>query len=268
MPSERFLRISRLLGDDIVENLHGKFVVIVGMGAVGGYALEALVRSGVGRLRLVDFDTVSITNLNRQLLALESTIGRSKVEVAKDRVLDINPEIQVEILDMFAHEQTLPQILEGNPDLVIDAIDSLNPKCALLQGTYQRGIPVISSMGAALRREPTLVRTADLMDTWGCPLAKQVRTNLRKRGVGRGIEVVFSPELVKYTYRDPESEEHADFNEQIIDRGRRRNVLGSLPTITGIFGLTLAHLALDRLIGGDALHGEAAWNPADKYSGN
>lgn len=268
MRSERFLRISRLLGDDIVENLHGKFVVIVGMGAVGGYALEALVRSGVGRLRLVDFDTVSITNLNRQLLALESTIGRSKVEVAKDRVLDINPEIQVEILDMFAHEQTLPQILEGNPDLVIDAIDSLNPKCALLQGTYQRGIPVISSMGAALRREPTLVRTADLMDTWGCPLAKQVRTSLRKRGVGRGIEVVFSPELVKYTYRDPESEEHADFNEQIIDRGRRRNVLGSLPTITGIFGLTLAHLALDRLIGGDALHGEAAWNPADKYNGD
>ncbi len=263
MQSERFLRISRLLGDDIVESLHRKSVVIVGMGAVGGYALEALVRSGIGRLRLVDFDTVSITNLNRQLLALESTIGRSKVEVARERALDINPDIEVETMNLFAHEQTLPQILDGAPDLVIDAIDSLNPKCALLQGTYNRGIPIISSMGAALRREPALVRTGDLMDTWGCPLAKQVRTNLRKRGVGRGIEVVFSPELVRYTYRDPEQEEHADFNEQIIDRGRRRNVLGSLPTITGIFGLTLAHLALDRLIGGDNLHGEAAWNPPD-----
>ncbi|MFA6689450.1 MAG: tRNA threonylcarbamoyladenosine dehydratase [Sphaerochaetaceae bacterium] len=261
MQSERFLRISRLLGEDVVEILHGKFVVIVGLGAVGGYALEALTRSGIGRLRLVDFDTVSVTNLNRQILALESTIGRKKVDVAKERVLDINPEAQVQALEAFAHEQTLSEILAGEPDLVIDAIDSLNPKCALLQGTYERGIPLISSMGAALRRDPSLVRTADLMDTWGCPLARQVRTNLRKRGVGRGIQVVFSPELVRFAYRPPEEEEHADFNEQIIDRGRRRNVLGSLPTVTGIFGLTLAHLALDNLVGGDALHGEAAWNP-------
>lgn len=121
--------------------------------------------------------------------------------------------------------------------------------------------------GAALRRDPSLVRKADLMDTFGCPLARQVRTNLRKRGgVGRGIEVIFSPpELVRFTYKSPEEEEHADFNEQISSRGRRRNVLGgSLPTITGIFGQNLAHLALSKLLDEEILSGEEAWNPPQK----
>lgn len=264
MHADRFLRISRLLGEETVNLLHDKFVVIVGLGAVGGYAEEALVRSGVGRLRIVDFDTVSITNINRQLLALESTIGRNKVDIARERVLDINPDIQVEALKLFAHEDTLDTILAGKPDLVIDAIDALNPKCALLQGTYERGIPIISSMGAALRRNPALVRTGELMDTWGCPLARQVRTNLRKRGIGRGIEVVFSPEKVQFDYKEPEDEERTEFNEQIMDRGRKRKVLGSLPTITGIFGLTLANLALNRLVGDDALHGEESWDASRK----
>jgi tRNA A37 threonylcarbamoyladenosine dehydratase len=121
-------------------------------------------------------------------------------------------------------------------------------------------------MGAALRRDPFLVRKADLMDTFGCPLARQVRTNLRKRGVGRGIEVIFSPELVRYTYKSPEEEDHADFNEQVSNKGRRRNVLGSLPTITGIFGQNLAHLALTRLLDEEMLSGEEAWNPQKKQA--
>jgi tRNA A37 threonylcarbamoyladenosine dehydratase len=255
------LRITRLLGEDAVQSLHTKKVVLVGLGAVGGMCLESLVRSGIGNLRIVDFDTVGITNLNRQILATYDTLGALKTEVARKRVLSINPECNLEVLSLFVQQETLDQILEGPVDLVIDAIDSLNPKCALLQEAYKRNIPVISSMGAALRRDPFLVRKADLMDTYGCPLARQVRSNLKKRGVGRGIEVVFSPELVRFTYRKPEEEEHADFNEQIVDRGRRRNVLGSLPTITAIFGQQLAHLALSRLLDDQILSGEAAFNP-------
>ncbi|MGE4585074.1 MAG: ThiF family adenylyltransferase [Sphaerochaeta sp.] len=261
MRSEQFLRITRLLGEDAVQSLHTKKVVLVGLGAVGGMCLESLVRSGIGNLRIVDFDTVGITNLNRQILATYDTLGALKTEVARKRVLSINPECNLEVLSLFVQQETLDQILEGPVDLVIDAIDSLNPKCALLQEAYKRNIPVISSMGAALRRDPFLVRKADLMDTYGCPLARQVRSNLKKRGVGKGIEVVFSPELVRFTYRKPEEEEHADFNEQIVDRGRRRNVLGSLPTITAIFGQQLAHLALSRLLDDQILSGEAAFNP-------
>lgn len=260
MVSERFLRISRFIGEEAVESLASKSVVLVGAGAVGSYCLEALARSGVGKLRIVDFDTVGVTNINRQLLALDSTVGKLKCDVGAQRVHDINPQAEVEALPIFANSDTFAQIFEGEPDLVIDAIDSLNPKCCLLQYAYENHFQIISSMGAALRRNPALVRTGDLMDTWGCPLAKQVRANLRKRKVGRGIDTVFSPELVVYQYKDPQEEEQNDFNEQILDRGRVRRVLGSLPTVTGIFGLTLAHLALEKLLDTD-FKGEMAFRP-------
>lgn len=248
MDKQRFLRIGRLLGDETLEMLAQSHVVVVGMGAVGSYALEVLARSGVGHLRLVDFDTVGITNINRQLLATDSTIGKKKVHVAKERVLDINPAVLVEPLDLFAHEETLQEILAPPVDLVIDAIDSLTPKLALLEGLYKQGIPTISSMGAALRTDPTKITIGDLMDTHDCPLAKQVRTKLRRRGVGRGILTVYSTETVDFNYREPEEEEHTQFNEQILDRGRTRRVLGSLPSITGMFGLRIGHEAVYRLM--------------------
>lgn len=266
MRSEQFLRITRLLGEEAVESLHTKHVVLVGLGAVGGMCLESLVRSGIGNLRIVDFDTVGITNLNRQILATYENIGRLKTEVAEERVKSINPDCNLEVLQLFAHQETLGQILDGEVDLVIDAIDSLNPKCSLLQETYNRSIPIISSMGAALRRDPFLIRKADLMDTYGCPLARSVRTNLKKRGVGRGIEVIFSPEVVQFTYCKPEDEQRPDFNEQIGDRGRKRNVLGSLPTVTAIFGQQLAHLALTKLLGDTLLSGQEAFKPKDGQS--
>jgi len=260
---ERFLRISRFLGDEAIEQLADKVVVIVGLGAVGGYCFESLCRSGVGNFKLVDFDTIGITNINRQILALESTIGKPKVEIAKSRGLDINPEVNINAMNIFAHEDTFNQIFEGKVDLVIDAIDSLNPKCCLIEYAYKNGYKVISSMGAALRKDPSLIRTGDLMDTWGCPLAKQVRTKLRRRGIDRGVMTVFSPEEVDYQYKDPSQEEYADFNEQIRDQGRRRNVLGSLPTVTGIFGLNLAHLALNEIMNVE-LKGQASFNPKKK----
>ncbi|HCG62589.1 MAG TPA: tRNA threonylcarbamoyladenosine dehydratase [Sphaerochaeta sp.] len=254
MDSRRFLRIGRLLGDEAVTALSGCHVVVVGMGAVGSYALEVLARSGVGHLRIVDFDTVGITNINRQLLATDSTIGIKKVEVARRRILDINPDATVEPMDMFAHEETLETILDYPVDLVIDAIDSLAPKLALLEGVWKRNIPVISSMGAALRTDPTKITTGDLMDTYGCPLAKQVRTKLRRRGVGPGIKTVFSSEPVDFEYKEPHEEQHFDYNEQILDRGRVRKVLGSLPSITGMFGLRVGHEAIFQLLAQKQAH--------------
>lgn len=237
MDKRKLLRISRFIGEEAVSSLEDKFVVIVGVGAVGSYCLEALSRSGIGSFRLVDFDTVEYSNINRQLVALESTIGKLKVEVAKERVHDIEPQTSVEILPVFLDENNIEQVLASNkqgkkPDLIVDAIDSVPSKCLLLKYAYTHNIPIVSSMGAALRKDPSLVQTGDLMKTHGCPLAKQVRTKLRKEGVGKGIQVVFSPEEVDFQYGQ-------DGNQK---------VLGSLPTLTGIFGLNLAHLALNKLL--------------------
>ncbi len=245
---ERFLRIDRLIGQEKRETLTDKRVCIVGMGAVGGYALEALARSGIGHLTLVDFDTVNLTNINRQLLALESTLGESKVELARRRVLDINPGCEVRALNMFAHEDTMDEIFRDRPDYLVDAIDSLAPKMALLEYAWKNSIPTVSSMGAALHMDPFSIRRADLMKSHSCPLARQLRKKLRRRGVGKGITCIFSTEAVEYEYRAPEEEDLPDRNEQIIDRGRTRMVLGSLPTVTGIFGLQIAHTVLHKLL--------------------
>ncbi len=244
----RFSRITRLIGDEPFESLQQAKVCIVGLGAVGSSALEALARSGISSFTLVDFDTVQVTNINRQLLALDSTIGEYKVDVATKRVLDINGECEITPLKLFAHTDTFDQIFNQHYDLLIDAIDSLNPKLSLLEYAYKHNIPTISSMGAALKKDYQQIKVADLMDTHTCPLARQVRTRLRRRGVERGITTVFSEELVDYEYKDPQEEQHTQLNEQILQRGRERRVLGSLPTITGIFGFTIAHHAIQYLM--------------------
>jgi tRNA A37 threonylcarbamoyladenosine dehydratase len=257
MNANQFLRISRLLGEEIVEDLHKKTVTVVGLGAVGGTCLESLVRSGIGKVILVDFDRVGITNLNRQILATYETLGMQKTDAARDRIRAINPDCEVELLPLFVQEDTLPLILNRPTDLIVDAIDSLGPKCALLAAAYERKIPLVSSMGAALRRDPSLIKTADLMDTYGCPLARQVRSILKKRGIGKGIPVVFSPEKVRFTYQDPQNEQDPDEQEGREMLGRKRHILGSLPTITSIFAQNLAHLALKQLVGSDGFTAEA-----------
>lgn len=260
MKSEQFFRISRLIGNENLEELHKKNILIVGMGAVGGQCLEALARSGVGNFTLVDFDTISVTNINRQILATWDTVGKSKVEEAKNRVLAINPDCNVRALPYFCNEESIEKIFDVKYDLVIDAIDSLNPKCFLLQYCFENKYTVISSMGAALKRNPFLVRSADLFETYGCPLARLVRKRLKSRGISKGIDVIFSPEIIRYEYKDPKDEENYEFNEQILEKGRMRNVLGSLPTVTGIFGLNLAHLALSKLVDQSIFTGEEAFD--------
>jgi tRNA A37 threonylcarbamoyladenosine dehydratase len=245
MDDERFIRTRRLLGEERFALLQSRLVTVVGLGAVGGHVVEGLVRAGIERLRVVDYDTVQRSNLNRQILALEGTIGRAKAEVAEERIHAINPKCQVEALQLFAAEETLAAILAPRPDLLIDAIDSLNPKTQLLHGAYSAGIPIISSMGAALRTDPTLIRSGDLFATSKCPLARHLRKRLRRRGVGEGIMCVWSVEDIDFDYQPPAEDE--DDGSPYADRGRKRNVLGSLPTITGIFGLTIANMAIMRL---------------------
>jgi tRNA A37 threonylcarbamoyladenosine dehydratase len=234
-----------MLGDQNFEELQKKSVTIVGLGAVGGYVLEGLVRAGVLSLRLCDFDTVEPSNINRQLLALETTIGRSKVDLARERALSINSEAHVEALEVFATEETLDQILDPRPDLLIDAIDSLNPKTQLLYTAYMRGIPIISSMGAALRTDPAFIRSGDLFATRNCPLARHLRQRLRRRGITEGIPCVYSTEPVNFDFSKGSCEVAALQG----GRGRQRNILGSLPTVTGIFGLTIANEAIYFLSG-------------------
>lgn len=231
MVEEQFLRTSLLLGENGIKRLQQSRVMVVGVGAVGGYVVEALARSGIGHLILVDFDAFDESNINRQILALHSTVGRKKVEVAKERILDINPNCEVEIKDMFVKEENISELLKNKVDFVVDAIDSLTSKCQLMEELYRQQIPFISSMGAALRKDTLHIHIAKLHQTTNCGLAKQVRKNLKNKGVDISkIEVVYS-------------------DEQVLKNNinHHEHILGSLPTITAIFGLTIANEVIKRL---------------------
>ena len=237
---ERFLRIDRLIGRERRELLHKKKVTVVGVGAVGSYAVEALARSGVGTLNLIDFDRVEITNLNRQLIALESTLGQLKVDAARHRISDINPHCRVKTWPLFVNPDNLESLFSDSPDVVVDAIDSLDSKVAMLEYLWKHHIPVVSSMGAALRTDPEKLTRGDLMKTHGCPLAKQVRLRLRRPG----ITAVYSTEKVDFALQA-----------EVEIPGKTappssRGILGSLPTLTGMFGLFVANEVIDALLGG------------------
>lgn len=242
--TDRLTRTRMLLGDEGLSRLQNAAVMVVGLGAVGGYALEALARSGIGRLVLVDFDVFDESNINRQILALTSTVGQKKTEVARRRVLDINPDCIVETRDMFVNAYTLPQLLDIPVDFVVDAIDALNPKCCLMEALYERGIPFISSMGAALKTDPSFIKCGTLSASKNCGLAKFIRKRLRKRGLEISrINCVYSDEQVCL----PETA--LAFDGDDASAGRVRHTLGSLPTITAIFGLTIANYVITSLSG-------------------
>ncbi|PIE58233.1 MAG: tRNA threonylcarbamoyladenosine dehydratase [Desulfobulbus propionicus] len=246
---ERFLRTQSILGEKRFHRLQQAVVTVVGVGAVGGYVVEGLARSGIGALRLVDCDRIQLSNMNRQILALETTIHRPKVAVAKERVQAINPRAKVETLELFAARETLMAILTPKPDLLIDAIDSLNPKVQLLSAAVSCNLPVISSMGAALRTDPALIRSGDISQTSGCPLARRVRKRLRREGITTGVDCVYSTEKLPLMSTDPAMEEPGVSAGVYAERGRTRSVLGSLPTLSGIFGLMIANMAIRQLAG-------------------
>lgn len=236
--SRRFMRTKALLGEEGFLRLQSATVMIVGLGAVGGYALEALARAGIGHLILVDFDKVDETNINRQILALSSTIGRPKTEIAAARVKEINPDCRVELREVFVNADSLPALLDNaKVDMVVDAIDSLNPKCGLMEALYRRNIPFISSMGAALKTDPSHIRLQKLKNTRNCHLARFVRKRLARRGVDTGKIVCVA------------SDEQNALPETALfmEENATRHTMGSLPTITAIFGLNIANEVIMRI---------------------
>ncbi|RLA00252.1 MAG: tRNA threonylcarbamoyladenosine dehydratase, partial [Gammaproteobacteria bacterium] len=202
------------------------------------FTAEALARMGVGQLTLVDHDVVSASNMNRQLVALQSTIGIPKAEVMTARIKDINPDCQVNIIAEFLTPNSIPGILNQDFDVVIDAIDSMSSKTALIETAWRNKMATFASMGAGGKLDPTQVRTDDLMDTSMCKLAKQLRGHLRRRGVGRGIQTVYSVES-PLPPLPPEA----------VGRGRPRAVNGTVSYMPSIFGLTLAGMVINHIIG-------------------
>ncbi|WDP92166.1 MAG: tRNA threonylcarbamoyladenosine dehydratase [Desulfobacter sp.] len=240
---DQFSRIEQLLGRDALKKIKGARVAVFGLGAVGSFTVEALARSGVGYMRLVDFDRVDPTNINRQLYALNSTVGQEKALLAKERVKDINPASCVEIHSSFVNADSLAGLLSDDLDLVVDAIDGLNSKVNLIVGAREMGLGIVSSMGAAGRTDITMIRTGDLFETSICPLARMVRRRLRRRGVESGVPCVYSiePPLNKQPYNEEDAVDALD------GHGRPRPPIGTVAWVPGSFGLALAGMAVRML---------------------
>ncbi len=225
----QFSRTELLLGRDAMERLQGSRVAVFGIGGVGGYTAEALARAGIGQLDLIDSDTVSVTNINRQLIASHSTVGLLKVEAAKQRLLDIHPQLQVRLWPVFYTPETADRFDFTQYDYIVDAIDTVTGKLCLAERAFAAGTPIISCMGAGNKLDGTAFRVADISKTSICPLARVMRKELKKRGISH-MKVVYSTEEA-LTPTGAEAEAAA--------LGKRQ-IPGSMPYIPGIAGLILA----------------------------
>ena len=237
MRKEEFSRSALLLGEEAIKKLNGSSVALFGLGGVGGYALEALARAGVGELHLIDNDCFSLSNLNRQILATHSSVGRSKVEVAKERVLDINPQAKVFTYSIFYREETADQLDFSKFNYVIDAIDTVSGKLSLIERAFAAGVPVISSMGTGNKLDPSAFMVSDISKTSVCPLARVMRRELGKRGI-KHMKVVYSQEQ-PLTPTGWETEAAAI---------GKRQIPGSVSFVPGAAGLILAGQVIKDLI--------------------
>ncbi len=234
MKDQRFCRTELLLGKRASEALRACRVCVIGLGGVGSYAVEALARAGIGRFVLIDFDTVGATNLNRQIIALEDTVGQPKTDVMKARVLAIDPRAEVTTHQVFLDESNRSELLQ-NADFYIDAIDSLGPKIGLLEHAARQGLRIISVMGAGNRLDPAQIHLAPLAKSHNCPLARRVRKFLGRRGIKGSFPCVYSSELPL----KPE-EDDAIPDEIILQRGRQRKTIGSISYMPAIMGMMAA----------------------------
>lgn len=228
-----FSRSELLLGASALEKLKGSHVAVFGVGGVGGYVVEALARTGVGALTLIDNDKVSLSNLNRQIIALQSTVGQYKTKVAKTRVLDINPAVKVETNELFVLPETVDEIDFSLFDCVVDAIDTVSGKIAIIQKAKSLNIPVVSAMGAGNKLDPTAFTVADISKTSGCPLARVMRRELKKRGI-EGVKVVYSKEEPKVLQTSEKTGE---------------KTVGSVAFVPSVAGLIVASEVIKELIG-------------------
>ena len=231
-------RTELLLGEEKLNILRNANVLVVGVGGVGAYAAEMIVRTGVGRMTIADADRVSNTNINRQLVALHSTIGREKCDILAERLKDINPEIQLTIVNRFIKDDETDALLDSDKfDYVVDAIDTLSPKLALIKGALDRDIPLVSSMGAGAKTDPTLMEIKDIAKTHHCPLAHMLRKRLHKIGIKRGFWAVFSPEPVR---------EGAMI---LCEEQNKKSNVGTISYIPALFGIGCASVVIRDLIG-------------------
>ena len=231
-------RTELLLGSEKLDMLRHANILIVGVGGVGAYAAEMIARAGVGHMTIADADSVSASNINRQLVALHSTIGRPKCEILAERLRDINPEIELTIVNRFIKDDETDELLDSAPfDYVVDAIDTLSPKLALIKGALDRGIPLVSSMGAGAKTDPTLMEIKDIAKTHHCPLAHMLRKRLHKIGIKRGFRAVFSPEPVR---------EGAMI---LCEEQNKKSNVGTISYIPALFGIGCASVVIRSLVG-------------------
>ena len=234
---EQFSRTQILLGEAAVEKLKNARVAVFGVGGVGGYTVEALARCGVGSLDLIDSDTVSVSNINRQILATHSTVGMLKVEAARMRILDINPECNVRTYPIFYLPETAEQFDFSAYDYIVDAIDTVTGKLQLVERAVAAGTPIICSMGTGNKLDPAAFQVADISKTSMCPLARIMRKELKKRGINH-LKVVYSQEEALTPDVDPEE----------LARTGKRQIPGSVAFVPGAAGLILAGEVVKDLI--------------------
>ncbi|WP_300794338.1 tRNA threonylcarbamoyladenosine dehydratase [uncultured Bacteroides sp.] len=230
-------RTELLLGREKTERLRRAHVLVVGLGGVGAYAAEMLCRAGIGHMTIVDADTVQPTNINRQLPALHSTLGQYKADVLAARFRDINPDIRLDVLPVYLKDEAITELLDSERfDFVVDAIDTVAPKCYLIYNALKRGLKIVSSMGAGAKSDITQVRFADLWETYHCGLSKAVRKRLQKMGMKRKLPVVFSTE-------------QADTNSVVLvdDEQNKKSTTGTVSYMPAVFGCYLAEYVIKRI---------------------
>lgn len=232
-------RTSLLIGEENVRLLNSKHVMVVGMGGVGSFAAEFICRSGIGKMTIIDGDVVDPTNRNRQLPALSTNHGISKADIMAERLRAINPELQLNVIKSFINPEMVEELIALNPDYIIDAIDSITPKITFLSHAYNRNIPVVSSMGAGAKLDPTQLKVVDISKTVICPFAQQIRKQLKKRNIYKGIKVVFSPE--------PPIKESL----MLTDGSNfKKSAYGTISYLPATFGSVCASVVIRDLIGG------------------
>lgn len=223
---DRFMRTEVLLGSKSMEKLKNATVAVFGIGGVGSYAVETLIRTGLGNIVLVDYDTVDISNINRQLIATEKTIGKNKVDVMRERILEINPDVGVRTYNIKYLEENKKEFNFLEYDYIIDAVDTISSKLSLIETSKNHGIPIISAMGAGNKLDPSRVKVSDIYETSVCPLARVMRRELRKRSID-SLKVVWSDE-------EP-------MNINLGDSGQRKAVPSSVIFVPSVVGITMAY---------------------------
>jgi tRNA A37 threonylcarbamoyladenosine dehydratase len=231
-------RTTLLIGEEAVRKLANAHVLVVGMGGVGSFAAEFIARAGVGKMTIVDGDVVDPTNRNRQLPALSTYHGVSKADIMAERIKAINPEVELNVIKSFIEPDMVAELIDLKPDYMIDAIDSITPKITFIKTAFQSGIPLVSSMGAGAKLDPTALRVVDISKTYNCPFAQQVRKQLKSFGIYKGIDVVFSPEApIKESLMLTDGTKY------------KKSAYGTISYLPATFGAVAASVVIRKIIG-------------------